>query len=112
MPLQQQWVHGNMCEQGQCRQPLRTKTGRQKERYKNNIRMIIRVVQMTFKEEAVEEFMTLFQQRQDTIRGFRGCTHLELWQDSIHSNIFFTHSHWQTQADLDHYRFSDFFKDT
>ena len=74
--------------------------------------MIIRIVQMTFREDAVSEFATLFEARKETISGFVGCTHLELWQDSKHPNVFFTYSRWNTEADLDRYRFSNFFKDT
>ncbi len=74
--------------------------------------MIVRIVQMTFREDAVTEFTDLFNERKQTIRGFAGCTHLELWQDSKHPNIFFTYSHWDAESDLDHYRFSEFFKDT
>lgn len=74
--------------------------------------MIIRIVQMTFRPDCIKDFTGLFEARKETIRNFRGCTHLELWQDGTHKNIFFTYSIWQSQADLDHYRFSDFFKDT
>jgi hypothetical protein len=74
--------------------------------------MIVRIVQMTFREDAVKDFTELFEARKLTIRGFSGCNHLELWQDNTHTNVFFTYSMWDSQADLDHYRFSDFFKDT
>ena len=74
--------------------------------------MIIRIVQMTFREDAIGDFTELFEARKSTIRQFPGCTHLELWQDSKQPNIFFTYSHWDSEADLDHYRFSEFFKDT
>ena len=74
--------------------------------------MIVRIVQMTFREDSVKDFTDLFESRKQTIRSFPGCTHLELWQDNTHANIFFTYSTWDSQADLDHYRFSDFFKDT
>ena len=67
---------------------------------------------MTFREDRIKEFTTLFEERKATIRGFAGCTHLELWQDSKHPAIFFTYSNWDREAALDHYRFSDFFKDT
>jgi hypothetical protein len=67
---------------------------------------------MTFREEAVEEFTKLFEERKSRIKGFDGCTHLELWQDSNCPNIFFTYSHWLSEDHLNHYRFSDFFKDT
>ena len=67
---------------------------------------------MTFREESISEFKALFEERKATIKAFPGCTHLELWQDSNHPNVCFTYSHWNTESDLDHYRFSDFFKDT
>ena len=74
--------------------------------------MIIRIVQMTFRPEAVAAFTLLFEERKSTIKSFPGCLHLELWQDSQQPNVFFTYSHWHEEKDLDHYRFSDFFKDT
>ncbi len=74
--------------------------------------MIFRIVQMTFRADAVEEFTTLFEARKQNIRNFEGCSHLELWQDNTNTRIFFTYSIWESQATLDHYRFSDFFKDT
>ena len=74
--------------------------------------MIVRIVQMTFMPEKIKEFTTLFHERKQTIQGFAGCTHLELWQDNTHENIFFTYSMWDSEADLNHYRFSEFFKDT
>ena len=74
--------------------------------------MIVRLVKMTFRPEEVNVFTALFNERKQTIRAFPGCTHLELWQDSTHGNVFFTYSMWNTEADLNHYRFSEFFKDT
>jgi len=74
--------------------------------------MIVRLVKMTFREECIIEFTTLFSERQETIRNFPGCNHLELWQDSLHPGIFFTYSIWGSAAHLEHYRFSPFFKDT
>ncbi len=74
--------------------------------------MIVRIVQMTFRQDCIPAFTTLFDERKQTIRNFKGCTHLELWQDSKDPAIFFTYSNWDSEADLDHYRFSEFFKDT
>ncbi|MES2704295.1 MAG: antibiotic biosynthesis monooxygenase family protein [Bacteroidota bacterium] len=74
--------------------------------------MIIRIVRMKFLPEKVDEFTALFEERKHIIRGFPGCTHLELWQDSNDPHVFVTYSHWASVADLDHYRFSGFFKDT
>lgn len=67
---------------------------------------------MEFREEGVSEFLQLFEARKSQIRGFDGCSHLELWQESGASNVYFTYSHWESEADLNHYRFSEFFKDT
>lgn len=74
--------------------------------------MIIRIVQMSFKEEHTEAFLALFEARKEQIRSFDGCQHLELWQDAKDSCIFFTYSIWDSEQHLDRYRFSEFFKDT
>jgi len=74
--------------------------------------MIVRIVQMSFQQEKITDFTTLFEERKETIRGFDGCLHLELWQDTKHAHIFFTYSMWDSEQHLDHYRFSEFFKDT
>ena len=67
---------------------------------------------MTFKQEEVGSFLALFDQVKSKIRSFEGCQHLELWQDYNESNVFLTYSIWDTQDHLDHYRFSELFKDT
>jgi quinol monooxygenase YgiN len=74
--------------------------------------MIVRIVQMTFEADKTEAFQQLFEDRKTTIRNFPGCRHLELWRDTRDPNIFFTYSNWGSEAHLDHYRFSEFFKDT
>ena len=74
--------------------------------------MIIRIVQMSFGEEEIDTFTSLFEERKHLIRGFEGCLHLELWQDAHQPNVFFTYSKWENETYLDHYRFSEFFKDT
>ena len=73
---------------------------------------LIRVVRMKFRADAVEDFRALFSERKSTIASFDGCTHLELWQDANDPTVFCTYSHWASEAHLDHYRFSDFFKNT
>lgn len=74
--------------------------------------MIVRVVRMTFRTDAVADFRALFAERKSTIAAFEGCTHLELWQDAADPAVFCTYSHWASEAHLDRYRFSEFFKDT
>ena len=74
--------------------------------------MIIRIVKMSFRAEEVNNFLCLFEERKKLIRHFEGCLHLELWQDASSGNTFFTYSHWESEKHLDHYRFSELFKDT
>lgn len=74
--------------------------------------MIKRIVQMSFKEQHIDDFKALFAARKSTIQSFEGCTFLELWQDVNHPHKFFTHSIWLSEEHLNAYRFSPFFKDT
>lgn len=74
--------------------------------------MIVRIVKMTFLENEVVHFLALFNERKSLIRHFDGCRHLELWQDAGKSNIYFTYSIWDSEEHLNHYRFSELFKDT
>ncbi len=74
--------------------------------------MLIRVVKMTFKVEAIPSFLRLFNKRKKEIRAFAGCCHLELWQDRLHTNVYFTYSQWQNAEALDQYRSSPFFNET
>ena len=74
--------------------------------------MIIRVVRMSFREEALEEFLTLFHTSSPQIRGFAGCLHLELWTDIDAPNVRTTYSHWDSQESLERYRQSELFVET
>ena len=74
--------------------------------------MIVRIVKMTFREDQVDNFLALFNERKKLIRNFDGCRHLELWQETGKTNVFFTYSFWDSGQHLDHYRFSALFKDT
>lgn len=74
--------------------------------------MILRIVKMTFREEETANFLALFNERKALIRSFEGCSHLELWQEAGNQNVFFTYSMWESEQHLDHYRFSELFKDT
>ncbi|UII27010.1 antibiotic biosynthesis monooxygenase [Fulvivirga maritima] len=72
--------------------------------------MLIRIVRMTFKPEAVDTFLSLFNENKDKIRAFPGCTHLELQQDYQQPNILATYSYWENDEALENYRHSDLFK--
>lgn len=74
--------------------------------------MVVRFVKITFQADLVEAFKEFFEALKEKIKSCEGCTHLELLQDDIHSNIFFTYSHWANEAALVHYRNSAFFRDT
>ena len=71
--------------------------------------MIVRIVKMHFRPDAVQEFLDIFERSCEQIRAFPGCEHLELWQDHYDRGIFFTHSRWQTLEQLNEYRDSELF---
>lgn len=72
--------------------------------------MLIRIVKMTFYTEEVENFLHLFNAVKDKIKGFEGCTHLELWRDKNEPNSFVTYSHWESEEALNGYRNSPLFE--
>lgn len=74
--------------------------------------MIIRIVKMSFRDDARQEFKEFFESRKSTIRAFEGCTHLELWEDKNDPCTFFTYSTWDSEEHLHEYRNSDFFTET
>jgi quinol monooxygenase YgiN len=72
--------------------------------------MILRIVRMEFKEEAVPDFLAVFSQFKDQIRNQPGCSELRLMVDADHANVYYTHSSWQSVDDLNRYRESATFK--
>ncbi len=72
--------------------------------------MFVRIVKMSFAEEHITEFQANFETVKQRIRNFEGCQFLELHRDKHNTNIFFTYSYWNTEADLENYRHSDLFK--
>ncbi len=74
--------------------------------------MIKRIVKLTFRPDAVNDFLDLFQNNRSTIAGFEGCHHLELLREHPEGTVFFTLSHWESEQTLEAYRHSDFFRDT
>ena len=67
---------------------------------------------MTFREEAIPEFLAIFEESKSNIRAFEGCLHLELLRDLNQSNVLFTFSFWDGEQSLDRYRQSQLFKNT
>ena len=74
--------------------------------------MITRLVKLTFDPNEVETFKAVFEASKEKIRAFPGCEHLELLNGRDQSNIFFTYSRWQSEADLENYWHSELFKTT
>jgi len=72
--------------------------------------MFVRIVKMSFDELHIETFLENFHLNKEHIRNFKGCCLLELYRDKTNSNIFFTYSYWNSEADLEVYRHSELFK--
>ena len=75
----------------------------------NNIE---RIVKMTFRTDAIDEFLEHFQSIKEKIRNFPGCNGLKLIRSVDKDNILFTYSKWNTPEDLENYRNSELFKET
>lgn len=67
---------------------------------------------MTFQPDKVADFQSIFSESKEKIRNFEGCQHLELLRCVKPDNVFFTYSFWESEANLDNYRHSEFFKAT
>ena len=65
---------------------------------------------MSFIKEKIPEFLTNFEVNKTHIRNFKGCQFLELYRDKDNSDVFFTYSYWNNEADLENYRQSELFK--
>lgn len=74
--------------------------------------MITRVVRMTFRPDAIKQFLSIFNSSKEKIRSFPGCLKLELLRDSAEPCVFVTISHWAEAEDLENYRNSELFKST
>lgn len=64
---------------------------------------------MSFQPDKVEDFKAIFKENWKLIAGFNGCKHVELLQDTLHHNIFFTFSIWEGEEYLNAYRDSELF---
>lgn len=71
--------------------------------------MIKRIVKMSFQPEKIEEFKLIFKNNWQHIKGFEGCTHVELLQDENNPSIFFTYSLWLSEQAVNNYRDSELF---
>ena len=71
--------------------------------------MLIRIVRMSFKEEAVEEFQEIFWSSREKILAMPGCHHVELLRDANDATVFTTYSKWESEEHLNNYRKSETF---
>ena len=71
---------------------------------------MVRIVKLSFKDENIPAFLTIFENSKLEIRKSKGCRLLELYRDKSNKNVFFTYSHWDAASDLNNYRNSSFFK--
>ena len=74
--------------------------------------MITRIVKMTFREEEILNFKSVFDSVKDKIQDFEGCHGVQLLQDRENKAIFFTYSIWENEEALNAYRKSEFFGST
>lgn len=73
--------------------------------------MIVRIVNMHFKEKAVSKFQKMFDAYKEQIRNQPGCSFLELYQDKNDEQRFFTYSYWKDENALNNYRKSALFQE-
>jgi quinol monooxygenase YgiN len=73
--------------------------------------MLNRIVKMHFREEAVEEFLTVFYRYHAAIASQSGCQSVSLLQDHGQKNVFYTFSLWDNAESLDNYRQSALFQE-
>ena len=74
--------------------------------------MLVRIVRMTFREDQLDRFHTIFDASKRHIRAFPGNCHLELLRDPDQPNVRITYSLWESAEALDTYRQSDLFRTT
>lgn len=74
--------------------------------------MIKRIVIMTFRKGEIANFIEIFESSREQIRNFKGCKNLELLQDVSNPSVFMTHSYWESETALEHYRNSELFNST
>jgi len=72
--------------------------------------MIIRIVHMQFNPSEEESFIEIYERTRPAILAFPGCSHVELFKATNHSNSYTTISHWENADQLELYRSSTLFR--
>ncbi|MGB3547830.1 MAG: antibiotic biosynthesis monooxygenase [Saprospiraceae bacterium] len=71
--------------------------------------MITRIVHLQIGSAHTAAFTEIFHRSRPAILAQPGCRHVECLQDEHDPTTFFTYSHWDSEADLNAYRKSEFF---
>ncbi len=74
--------------------------------------MLVRIVRMTFRPDALPDFHAIFDRSKQQIRAFPGNRHLELLHDPDNPAVRMTYSLWDDANALEAYRKSDLFRHT
>lgn len=74
--------------------------------------MLVRIVRMTFQDDKLPDFQSVFDASKHQIRAFPGNCHLELLRDPGHPNVRMTYSLWESAEALETYRRSELFRTT
>ena len=74
--------------------------------------MLVRIVRMTFREDALPDFHAIFDRSKHQIRAFPGNRHLDLLRDPNQPSVRMTYSLWDSADALETYRRSDLFRTT
>ena len=70
---------------------------------------LVRIVRLTFNEETIGEFESLYAEHYEAISSVKGCIGVELVTDSVNPFIKATISQWIDEASLNEYRKSKLF---
>ncbi len=73
--------------------------------------MIVRIVNMHFKETSIGKFQNMFDAYKEQIRNQPGCSFLELYQDKDDPQRFYTYSYCENEEALNAYRKSELFEE-
>ncbi|CAN5172021.1 antibiotic biosynthesis monooxygenase [soil metagenome] len=72
--------------------------------------MIVRIVKLTFRPDAVDDFIGVFNGVKSRIEAVPGCQSLRLYRDAQQENVFFTYSDWDNEESIEAYRQSELFE--
>lgn len=74
--------------------------------------VLYRSVRMTFDHEHIDAFLRIFAEVRPHIEAVEGCLSLKLLRDADQPDVLTTYSTWASDAALQAYRRSDFFRQT